>query len=87
MKKELIQFVKKTPSLFWSTKSYDKLSLEVILENTLNYGDWEQVQKIFHIMGLSNASKVFDRIANKKRANLRPSIEHYFKLYFKKYAR
>ena len=38
-------------------------------------------------MGLSNASKVFDKIANKKRANLRPSIEHYFKLYFKKYAR
>ena len=86
MEKDLIQFAKKTPSLFWSTKSYGKLSAEVILENTLNYGDWEDVQKIFKIMGLSNASKVFDKIANKKRMNLRPSIKHYFKLYFEKYA-
>ena len=86
MEKELTQFAKQTPSLFWSTKSYDKLSPEVILENTLNYGDWSDVQQIFQIMGLSNAYKVFDKIANKKRGNLRPSIKHYFTLYFEKYA-
>ena len=87
MEKELIQFAKNTPALFWSTKSYDQLSPEVVLENTLSYGDWDDVLQVFKILGLKNASQIFDKIINKRRVNIAPNIEHYFKLYFKKHAR
>jgi len=81
------KFVKKRPYLFWSTQNYQGLSKTVVLENTLNYGDWADVQELFKILGIKKAAQIFTRESAKKRVNYRPEIAHYFKLYFHRYAR
>jgi len=43
----LLNFIKKRPYLFWSTKNYKDLSEGAVVEAVLNYGDFDDVQKMF----------------------------------------
>lgn len=77
---------KQKPYLFWSTTDYDALNEEAIVEGILNYGDWDDVQKLFKILGLKKTAEIFRKQINGKRINYDPKILNYFKLYFDRYA-
>lgn len=81
------KFAKKRPYLFWSTNDYKNLSPAVVLENTLNYGNFDDVKEVFKLIGLKKSAAIFKKQISGKRINYRPEIANYFKLYFKKYAK
>lgn len=89
-RKKIIDFIKKRPHLIWYVKNYDALDDESIVEHTLNYGDWNDVQKLFSILGVKRAAEIFRRTSKPSkigRENYRPEIKNYFGLYFNKYAK
>ncbi len=87
MKKNFLkEFVKKRKHLWWSTKNYNQLSQEAIVEAVLNYGDWDDVQELIKILGIKTVADIFYRQAEQRRSNYDPKIKNYFKLYFDKYA-
>lgn len=76
--------------MIWYTKNFEGLSEEAIVEPALNYGDWDDVQKMIKILGIKKVAKLFRKGITKSkigRCNYRPEIKNYFSLYFKKYAR
>jgi len=81
------EFIKKRPYLVWYTKNFDRLSKESIVEAVLNYGDWDDVQKMISILGMRKIARIFRKQTRKgRRINYRPEIKNYFQLYFKKHA-
>jgi len=82
-------FIKKRKYLIWWVKDYDKLKAESIVEATLNYGDWDDVQTLIKILGIKKVAKIFREKSKPSavgRQNYFPEVIHYFKLYFGKYA-
>lgn len=82
-------FVRKRKYLFWSTKNYDGLSNEAVVEGILNYGDMDDVKELISLLGMQEVSKIFHEKSKKSkmgRQNYRPEIINYFNLYFNKYA-
>ncbi len=82
-------FIKKRKHLIWWVKDYNKLGPESIVEATLNYGDWEDVQKLIGVLGIKKAAKIFREKSKKSkmgRCNYSEKTKHYFSLYFNKYA-
>jgi len=82
-------FIKKRPQLIWYVKNYDHLNDEAIVESVLNYGDWDDVKKIFAIAGIKKVSAIFKKQTTRRRwgrTNYRPEIQHYFNLYFRTHA-
>ena len=82
----LENFIKKRPSLIWYTKNYKGLTAEAIVEATLNYGDWHDVQTLIGILGIKKTAGIFKKQAKQKRCNYHEKSKHYFSLYFKKHA-
>lgn len=83
---QLGAFIKKRPYLIWYTRNYEGLSPESIVEAVLNYGDWEDVQTLIKIIGIKKTARIFRKQIRGWRTNYYPQIQHYFKLYFNKYA-
>ncbi len=84
----LAEFIKARPHLIWWTKNYDGLGPEPIVEATLNYGNWQDVQTLFHILGMEKVAEIFRRKSTPSpmgRQNYRPEIIRYFNLYFDKH--
>lgn len=79
-------FIKKRPYLIWYTKNYDNLSPDSIVEAVLNYGNWDDVQKMIKILGIKRTAKIFYKQARQKRCNYHKKAKNYFSLYFKKHA-
>ena len=79
-------FIKKRKYLIWYVKDYDKLDLTSIVEATLNYGQWTDVQALIKIVGIKKVATVFRKQTRTKRNNYDVMIKNYFTLYFKKYA-
>ncbi len=80
---------KKRPYFIWYTGNYDALSADSIVEATLNYGDWEDVQELISIMGIHRVADIFrekSAPSEMSRQNYFPKVKHYFTLYFNKYA-
>ena len=85
----LATFIKKRPYLIWWTKNYDKLGAEPIVEATLNYGDWDDVQTLIKMLGMKKVAKIFRKKSKPSvmgRQNYTPEAKRYFKLYFKRHA-
>lgn len=80
------EFIKKRPYLVWSTKNYEHLSNEAIVEAVLNYGNWDDVIKMIAILGIKKTAEIFRKQIKRKRNNYRSEIKNYFYLYFKKHA-
>lgn len=83
-------FVKKRKYLFWSTKNYDGLSKEAVVETVLNYGDMNDVRELISFLDIQEVAKIFyDQTDQRyrKRINYDPKIVNYFSLYFHKYAK
>lgn len=79
-------FIKERPYLVWYVKNYNKLSDESVIEHTLNYGNWEDVQKLFSILGVKKTAMIFRKQTSGWRTNYDKKIKNYFSLYFNKYA-
>ena len=84
--KKARDYVRLRPYLVWSTKNYDGLSPEFIVESILNYGDWNDFLFIKDLFGVKNLNEIFEKILKKRRVNLRPQTINYFKIFFNKYA-
>lgn len=80
------EFIKQKPYLVWSVKDLDALSDESIVENILNYGNFDDVKKIIEILTIEKVAKIFRKQLENKRNNYNPRIRNYFQLYFNKYA-
>ncbi len=81
--------IKSKPYLLWYVKDKSKVSPEAVVEAVLNYGDWDDVQKLIKILGMKKTAEIFRKKSKKSkigRTNYRPEIKNYFGLYFKKYA-
>lgn len=84
------EFIKKRPSLVWYVKNLENLSEDSIVEHVLNYGNWNDVQKMIKILGLQKTARIFYKKSTPDkfgRQNYRPEIKNYFNLYFNKHAR
>ncbi|OHA60675.1 MAG: hypothetical protein A2556_02515 [Candidatus Vogelbacteria bacterium RIFOXYD2_FULL_44_9] len=85
----ITDFIKERKHLIWWVKDYDRLDAEAIVEATLNYGDWADVQTLIEILGMEQVAEIF-RAKSKPsamgRQNYRPEVVNYFSLYFNKYA-
>jgi len=79
-------FVKKRKYLFWSTKNYNGLSKEAVIETILNYGNMNDVRELISFLGMQEVAKIFHEQTNRPRINYRPEVKNYFNLYFRKYA-
>ncbi|MFH1947017.1 MAG: hypothetical protein ABIJ23_02580 [Candidatus Magasanikbacteria bacterium] len=82
----LEKFLKSKPYLIWYVKDISKVSPEAVVEAVLNYGDWDDVQKLIKILGMKKTAKIFNRQSSQRRCNYHPKTKNYFSLYFKKYA-
>jgi hypothetical protein len=80
------EFIKKRPYLIWYVKDLDNLSEESIVEHTLNYGDWKDVQGMIKILGMKKTAEIFRKKSVVPRSNYDPKVKNYFRLYFNKYA-
>jgi hypothetical protein len=81
------EFIKKRPYLIWHTKEYDKLSKEAVVEAVLNYGDWDDVQKLIKIIGIKKMAEIFKKQISGFRTNYDNKTKNYFILYFKMHAK
>ena len=70
----------------WSTNNYDALSEDAILEAVLNYGNFNDAQALFSLLGIKKSAAIFHEQIRRSRVNYSPKIRNYFTLYFKKYA-
>lgn len=83
------EFIKKRKHLIWWVKDYAALDEAAIVEATLNYGNWDDVQTLIKIMGRRKVARIFKQRARPShmgRQNFSPKIKHFFKLYFAKHA-
>lgn len=82
----LADFIKKRRYLVWYTEDFKNLSKEAIVEAVLNYGDFNDVKKLFSILGVKRTADIFRKQTGRRRCNYYPEVKNYFNLYFKKYA-
>ena len=83
----LYDFISKRKHLIWYVKDYRALNEEAIVEATLNYGNWNDVQGMIRILGIARAAEIFRKqmITGRQRGNYHRKTRHYFNLYFNKY--
>jgi len=79
-------FIKQRPYLVWSTKNYNKLSENAMVEAVLNYADFDDIRELIKIQGIKKTAAIVNQGIKKQRHNYRPEIKNYFQLYFKRYA-
>jgi len=78
--------VRMDPSLIWYTKTYDDLDIRLVVEAVLNYGSWEQTQKLISILGIDKTAELFAWHKSHPRPNLHPLALNYYSYYFARYA-
>ncbi|MDO8553142.1 MAG: hypothetical protein Q7S01_06515 [bacterium] len=86
---ELYAFITKRKHLIWYVKDYRALNEESIVEHTLNYGNWNDVQELIKILGMEKVARIFRKqmITGRQRGNYYPETAHYFALYFNKHVK
>jgi hypothetical protein len=82
----LKEFIKKRKYLLWYIKDFENISEDAVVEAVLNYGDFDDVNKLINILGIKKVADIFRKKIKNKRCNFNPKIKNYFKFYFKKYA-
>jgi Cys-tRNA synthase (O-phospho-L-seryl-tRNA:Cys-tRNA synthase) len=83
-------FIREHKALFWYSPG-DKgetVSDELLVESVLNYGNMDDVRKLFEIMSIYTVAAIFRQMmeTGRKRLNYFPEVSNYFELYFDKYA-
>ncbi len=85
------EFIKQRPYLIWyvSKENLDKLDEASIVEHVLNYGNWDDVQKMIQILSMSKVASIFREKSKPdkfNRQNYDKQVRNYFQLYFDKYS-
>lgn len=85
---EIREFIKENKHLFWYIKEDAKadISLEVLVETILHYGNEKSVKKLFDLVGIREVADIFYKQISAKRVNYPPRTINFFDLYFKKHA-
>ncbi len=83
---DIHDFIAARKHLVWYVKDPRALDNDAIVEAVLNYGDWNDVQELIHILGIKTVAEIFRKRIALVRSNYRPEVVHYFSLYFTKYA-
>ena len=84
--KQVKQFIKDKSYLFWWIKDKENISIDLLVETILNYGNEKDVKKLFNLIGIKNVKKIFKKQTAQKRKNYQPRTIHFFNLYFKQNA-
>jgi len=84
---EIKQFINQHSNLFWYTPEDKKqeISNEFLVETIFNYGDLEDVRKLFKIMGVERLSEIFSGLQGRKKLNYYPEIYHFFSILIHRY--
>ena len=85
---EIRQFIQKNSKLFWYIPEDKKenVSLGLLVETILNYGDLDNVKELFSIVGIKKVDEVLTGVEGRKKLNYFPVIYNYFTLVMNKYA-
>ena len=81
-------YIQEHQALFWYSPEdkRETVSDELLVETLINYGTWEDICKLFDVMGINTAATVFREMKGRKSLNIYPELRNYFELYFNKYA-
>ena len=87
----LQHFIQENAELFWFIPAEKKLDISeaCLVETILNYGSMDAVRRLFHLMGINAAAKIFyDSIQEspRRQGNYHELTRNYFNLVFQKYA-
>ena len=85
---EVKEFIRQHSNLFWYTPEDKKeeISNELLVETILNYGDLNDLRKLFEIIGIERLSEIFSGLHGRKKLNYYPEIYNFFFILIKKYA-
>jgi hypothetical protein len=88
---EIKQYIREHSNLFWYTPEDKKeeISPEFLVETILNYGDKDEVIKLFDLMGINKVAQIFFNSINlskRRKGNYHEITVNYFTLVFQKYA-
>jgi len=88
MNKDIKQFIRENEALFWGVKPEEKenISLNVLVETILNYGNEKSVRILFDLIGVKAVAEIFFRQISGKRSNYHQRTKHFFQLYFNRHA-
>ena len=89
MNEALADFIEARKHFVWYVKDHRALDEESIVQATLNYGNWNDVQELIRILGMDHVAEVFYRdiaVSPRRRGNYYPDVVRYFTLYFKRHA-
>jgi len=88
---EIKQYIHQNSALFWyiPENKKEEISLELLVETILNYGDMNAIKQLFNLLGLKEVAKLFfNSIAtsDRRKGNYQELSLNYFNLLFRKYA-
>lgn len=85
---EIKDYIKRHSYLFWWIKESDKekISLDLLVESILNYGDIPDIKELFNLIGIDKVAQIFYKQISGKRDNYHPRTIDFFKLVFENYA-
>ena len=85
---EIKAFIREHSNLFWYIPEDKKedISLDVLVEFILNYGDLDSVKRLIGLLGIKETAGIFFRAQGRRKLNYFPEIHNYFSLLFSKYA-
>jgi len=78
--------IKAKPYLAWFTSQYNQLSAAAVLEQIINYGDWDDVQAYIKLVGMKKTAAIYLTTINKPKNNYQPIYKNYFDKFFKAHA-
>ena len=87
MQSSLYQLVKENRSLFWSVgeDKLEDLDENVVVETILNFGNLENVKKLFSLLGTSRVADIFYSQISHQRNNYYLPVSYFFDKYFKRH--
>lgn len=86
----LFDFISARRHLIWyvDPENFRELEPVSVVEHTLNYGTWDDVQELIRIMGIAEVARIFRKqmVTRRQKGNYHPQIAAYFARYFDKHA-
>ncbi len=88
MNTDIKNFIQENEALFWGVKLEDKvnISLNVLVETILNYGNEKSVKRLFNLIGVKTVAEIFFQQISGRRSNYHQRTKHFFEIYFKRHA-
>ncbi len=85
---EIKALIRRYSYLFWyiTEDKKEDVSLEVLVEFILNYGDLDAVRDLLRVLGVKETAQAFYNATGRRKLNYFPEVYNFFNLYFQKYA-